>query len=36
MINKKMILINRPTGIPEKNTWSFEEELISEIKDGQI
>lgn len=31
-----MILINRPTGIPEKNTWSFEEELISEIKDGQI
>ena len=36
MINKKMILINRPTGIPEKNTWSFEEELISDIKDGQI
>ncbi|MDA9067826.1 NADP-dependent oxidoreductase [Flavobacteriaceae bacterium] len=36
MINKKMILVNRPTGIPEKNTWSFEEELISEIKDGQI
>jgi len=36
MINKKMILINRPTGIPEKNTWSFEQELISEIKDGQI
>ena len=36
MINKKMILINRPTGIPEKNTWSFEEELISEIKNGQI
>lgn len=31
-----MILVNRPTGIPEKNTWSFEEELISEIKDGQI
>ena len=31
-----MILINRPTGIPEKNTWSFEEELISEIKNGQI
>ena len=31
-----MILINRPTGIPEKNTWSFEQELISEIKDGQI
>lgn len=31
-----MILINRPTGIPEKNTWSFEEELISDIKDGQI
>ena len=31
-----MILSNRPTGIPEKNTWSFEEELISEIKDGQI
>ena len=36
MINKKMILVNRPTGIPEKNTWSFEEELISDIKDGQI
>ena len=31
-----MILISRPTGIPEKNTWSFEKELISEIKDGQI
>ena len=31
-----MILINRPIGIQEKNTWSFEEELISDIKDGQI
>jgi len=36
MINKKMILANRPVGIPEKNTWEYEEELISEIKDGQI
>ena len=31
-----MILANRPVGIPEKNTWEYEEELISEIKDGQI
>ena len=31
-----MILANRPVGIPEKNTWNYKEELISEIQDGQI
>jgi len=36
MINKKMILVNRPVGIPEKNTWDYEEESIPEILDGQI
>ena len=36
MINKKMILANRPVGIPEKNTWNYKEELIPEIQDGQI
>jgi NADPH-dependent curcumin reductase CurA len=36
MINKKMILANRPVGIPEKNTWNYNEELIPEIQDGQI
>ncbi|MDC0478444.1 NADP-dependent oxidoreductase [Flavobacteriaceae bacterium] len=36
MINKKMILTNRPVGIPKKNTWNFKEELIPEIQDGQI
>ena len=34
--NKKMILANRPVGIPEKNTWNYKEELIPEIQDGQI
>ena len=36
MINKKMILANRPVGTPEKNTWNYKEELIPEIQDGQI
>ena len=36
MINKKMILVNRPVGIPEKNTWEYVEESIPEILDGQI
>ena len=31
-----MILVNRPVGIPEKNTWDYEEESIPEILDGQI
>lgn len=31
-----MILANRPVGIPEKNTWNYNEELIPEIQDGQI
>ena len=31
-----MILANRPVGIPEKNTWEYEEESIPEIQDGQI
>jgi NADPH-dependent curcumin reductase len=36
MINKKMILVNRPTGIPKENTWNFEKDSIPELKDGQI
>ena len=36
MINKKMILANRPTGIPKENSWNFEKESIPELKDGQI
>ena len=31
-----MILVNRPVGIPEKNTWEYVEESIPEILDGQI
>ena len=36
MINKKMILVNRPIGIPDKSTWNLEEETIGELIDGQI
>ncbi len=36
MINKKMILVNRPIGIPDKSTWNLEEETIGELTDGQI
>jgi len=36
MINKKMILVNRPIGIPDESTWNLEEENIPELTHGQI
>jgi NADPH-dependent curcumin reductase CurA len=36
MINKKMILVNRPIGIPDQSTWNLEEETIPELTHGQI
>tara|TARA_B110001454_G_scaffold218167_2_gene245437 strand:- start:354 stop:1358 length:1005 start_codon:yes stop_codon:yes gene_type:complete len=36
MTNKQIILKNRPQGIPDKNTWQFEENPITELQEGEI
>ena len=36
MTNKQIILKNRPQGIPDKNTWQFEENVIEELQEGEI
>ena len=36
MTNKQIILKNRPQGIPDKNTWQFEENSIEELQEGEI
>jgi len=36
MTNKQIILKNRPSGIPDKNTWQFEENVIEELQEGEI
>ena len=36
MTNKQIIFKNRPQGIPDKNTWQFEENPIEELQVGEI
>jgi NADPH-dependent curcumin reductase len=36
MTNKQIIFKNRPQGIPDKNTWQFEENPIEELQEGEI
>ncbi|WP_375241281.1 NADP-dependent oxidoreductase [Polaribacter sp.] len=36
MINKQVILKNRPKGYPDENTWQLESNEITELQDGEI
>ena len=36
MINKKQLLSERPKGMPNESTWSFVEETVAPLKDGEI
>lgn len=36
MINKQQILVKRPSGFPEKDTWELRETSIPEIDEGEI
>lgn len=36
MINKQIILKNRPKGFPDANTWQLEENVVPELEDGEI
>ncbi len=36
MINKQVILKNRPKGYPDENTWQLEKNVIPELQDGEI
>ena len=36
MINKKQLLSQRPKGMPNESTWSFVEETVAPLKDGEI
>lgn len=35
-INKQLKLVKRPDGLPDKDTWTLEENPIPEIKDGEF
>ncbi len=35
-MNKQIILKNRPTGMPDANTWSLESNAIPTLKDGEV
>ena len=36
MINKRQLLAERPNGMPNENTWSFVEETVAALQDGEI
>jgi hypothetical protein len=36
MINKKQLLSERPKGMPNESTWSFVEETVAPLKEGEI
>ena len=36
MINKQLILKNRPIGLPDKDTWELQEVPVPEIQDGEV
>ncbi len=36
MINKKQLLSERPKGMPNESTWSFVEETLAPLKEGEI
>ncbi len=35
-MNKQLILVNRPEGLPKEDTWKLETNPIKELKDGEI
>ncbi|MFQ3350462.1 MAG: NADPH-dependent curcumin reductase CurA, partial [Candidatus Arcticimaribacter sp.] len=36
MINKRQLLAERPKGMPNESTWTFVEETVPALKDGEI
>ena len=35
-MNKQLILVKRPIGLPEKDTWKLETNSIPEPKEGEV
>ena len=35
-MNKQLLLAKRPVGLPDKDTWSYNQSPVPTINDGQI